>query len=215
MFVWLVSRSHSKVSCGIEAGIHECNWQDTYNAYCTKYKPLNKCTEPIGIEKGDLPHASFAASSVNKAWWGEIWQPWKAKLNNNGLVNAWMPYHDDRNQYLQITFDDVMDITGILTQGASRYTKWQYVTKFRIHYNRYQVGWIPYNDEQIFEGNSDNDGLVRNWFNPPIQTTSIRIYPHEWHRHITLRVELFGCDPSVGEEEERKQRIEKLNNEGL
>jgi len=202
-------------ACGIEAGVHTCDWQDTYNAYCTKYAPLKKCTEPLGVEKGDLSQSSFAGSSVNKAWWGEVWQPWKAKLNNNGLVNAWMPYHDDRNQYLQISFDEVMDVTGIITQGASRYTKWQYVTKFRVHYNRYDNGWIPYNDNQIFEGNSDNNGLVRNWFNPSIKTTAIRIYPYEWVKHITLRVELFGCDPSVGEEEERKQRIDKLTNGSL
>lgn len=180
-------------ACGVDAGVHVCDWRNTYDAYCIGYPSMPNCTSPFGVETGEMRDNQFSTSSVNKAWWGPKWLPHKAKLNNGDLVNAWMPNWDDRSQYLQIDFDDDMTITGIMTQGAKRYTKQQYVTQYQLKYTRNLVDWFIYNDGQVFEANEDNDSHVRNWLNPPLQARAIQIRPHEWYGHITLRIELYGC----------------------
>lgn len=47
---------------------------------------------------------------------------------------------------------------------------------------------------QIFEGNSNTKGHMKNFFNPPIISRFIRIIPKTWNQSIALRLELFGCD---------------------
>jgi len=196
-------------SCGVSAGVHTCDWRTTWNAYCIGYEPMMNCSRPLGLETGAIRDEQFAAPSVNKAWWGEPWSPHLATLNRGGLVNAWMPNHDGRNQYLEISFEENMAITGIMTQGASRYTKWQYVTEYKLAFTRDGSNWSYYLDGKVFDGNSDNDGHVRNWFNPPIEARQIRIYPYKWVKHITLRVELFGCTLEEHDITEDYQKLQK------
>jgi len=45
----------------------------------------------------------------------------------------------------------------------------------------------------VFAANTDASSQVRNEFDPPILAKHIRIYPHSWENHISLRFELFGC----------------------
>ena len=47
---------------------------------------------------------------------------------------------------------------------------------------------------QIFEGNTNTKGHVKNFFNPPIISRFIRVIPKTWNQSIALRLELFGCD---------------------
>lgn len=190
--VYPINQKHTE-SCNVGVGIHNCDWRDQYNAFCVTYDNMETCTKPLGIETGQVRNEQFTTSSVNHAFWGEPWSAGRARLNKGGLVNAWMPNHDGKNQYLQIDLERPMAITGIMTQGAKRYTKWQYVTKYKVAFTRDGNNWNYYLDGKILDGNSDNDGHVRNWFNPPILTSSLRIYPHSWYNHITLRLELFGC----------------------
>jgi len=203
----------SDSNCGGTPGIHSCTWGERYNVYCVKFDGMPGCSYPLGIETGSLNHEQFSATSVNKAWWGEPWHPSRARLNKAGLVNAWMPYHDDRSQYVQVSFDERLAVSGILTQGASRYTKDQYVTKYKISYSLDLLTWYSFNNGQIFEGNYDDDSQVRNWFNPQIIAKGIRIHPYSWHHHICIRFEVFGCtmdDYNLLEDGQRKQKSSEL-----
>jgi len=180
--------------CGDKAGIHVCDWKDTWNAYCIGYEQLPNCTQPFGLEDGSFPGELITATTVNSAFWGPDWLPGLARLNKEGYVNAWMPNHDGRNQYIQLEFPEYKALTGIVTQGASRYWSDQFVNKFKVTFSTDLRNWSEYENGKIFYGNYDDDSHVRNWFNPPILGMAVRVYPYSWHTHISLRLELFGCN---------------------
>ena len=46
---------------------------------------------------------------------------------------------------------------------------------------------------QEFDGNVDRDTIVAHDLNPPIFARCIRFRPKDWHEHISMRVELYGC----------------------
>ena len=46
---------------------------------------------------------------------------------------------------------------------------------------------------QVFAGNADQDSVVYHDLNPPITSQYIRFVPVDYHLHISMRVELYGC----------------------
>lgn len=46
---------------------------------------------------------------------------------------------------------------------------------------------------QVFEGNEDSDTVVFNKLSQPITARYIRLLPIEWHNHISMRIEIYGC----------------------
>ena len=50
---------------------------------------------------------------------------------------------------------------------------------------------------QVFYGNQDSDTVVKNVLIPPITARYIRLMPVEWHNHISMRVEIYGCSGIV------------------
>ena len=46
---------------------------------------------------------------------------------------------------------------------------------------------------QVFDGNTDPDTIVSHKLSPPIRARYIRFLPTAWHKHISMRVELYGC----------------------
>ncbi|KAB0377036.1 hypothetical protein FD755_011480 [Muntiacus reevesi] len=50
---------------------------------------VNGCSTPLGMESGKIEDKQITASSFKKSWWGNYWQPFLARLNAQGRVNAW------------------------------------------------------------------------------------------------------------------------------
>ena len=46
---------------------------------------------------------------------------------------------------------------------------------------------------QIFEGNQNTNGVVKNTLGHPFTAKYVRIRPENWSGKIALRVELYGC----------------------
>ena len=46
---------------------------------------------------------------------------------------------------------------------------------------------------QVFTANSDRGTVVSHKLSPRISTRYVRFSVLSWHRHITMRVELYGC----------------------
>ncbi|KAL9987514.1 hypothetical protein ACROYT_G001837 [Oculina patagonica] len=58
-----------------------------------------------------------------------------------------------------------------------------------------------YTNAKIFNGNSDQDTVVWHTLNSSITARYIRFRPEAWHGHISMRVELYGCqEGNVGAE---------------
>ena len=49
---------------------------------------------------------------------------------------------------------------------------------------------------QEYIGNKDQNTLIINDLIQPIKAQYVRILPQEWHGHISMRMELYGCDSS-------------------
>ncbi|XP_053771766.1 coagulation factor V isoform X2 [Desmodus rotundus] len=160
---------------------------------------INGCSTPLGMESGKIENTQITASSFKKSWWGDYWEPFRARLNAQGRVNAWQAKANNNRQWLQIDLLKVKKITAIVTQGCKSLSSEMYVKSYAIHYSDYGVDWKPYRQrssmvDKIFEGNSNFRGHVKNFFNPPIISRFVRIIPKTWNQSIALRLELFGCD---------------------
>uniref|UniRef100_A0A452UTF8 Coagulation factor V n=1 Tax=Ursus maritimus TaxID=29073 RepID=A0A452UTF8_URSMA len=157
---------------------------------------VNGCSTPLGMESGKIENKQITASSFKKSWWGDYWEPFRARLNAQGRVNAWQAKANNNKQWLQIDLLKIKKITAIVTQGCKSLSSEMYVKSYTIHYSDQGMEWKPYRQKSsmIFEGNNNIKGHVKNFFNPPIISRFIRIIPKTWNQSIALRLELFGCD---------------------
>ena len=46
---------------------------------------------------------------------------------------------------------------------------------------------------QVFDGNSDRNTVKENKLEVPIYTRYVRLHPKTFHNHISMRLELHGC----------------------
>ncbi|XP_047560951.1 coagulation factor V isoform X3 [Lutra lutra] len=160
---------------------------------------VNGCSAPLGMESGKIENKQITASSFKKSWWGDYWEPFRARLNAQGRVNAWQAKANNNQQWLQIDLLKIKKITAIITQGCKSLSSEMYVKSYSIQYSDQGMEWKPYRQgysmvAKIFEGNNNIKGHVKNFFNPPIISRFIRIIPKTWNQSIALRLELFGCD---------------------
>uniref|UniRef100_A0A8C9E2V9 Coagulation factor V n=1 Tax=Phocoena sinus TaxID=42100 RepID=A0A8C9E2V9_PHOSS len=160
---------------------------------------VNGCSTPLGMESGKIENKQITASSIKNSWWGDYWEPFLARLNAQGRVNAWQAKANNNNQWLQIDLLKIKKITAIVTQGCKSLSSEMYVKSYTIQYSDQGVEWKPYREksslvDKIFEGNNNIKGHAKNFFNPPIISRFIRVIPKTWNQNIALRLELFGCD---------------------
>lgn len=114
------------------------------------------------MEGGTIVESQISASSVHYGILGlQHWGPDLARLNNQGIVNAWTSANHDRNPWIevricghsevsgqttsavngsswlwswkrQINLQKKMRLTGIITQGASRMGTAEYIKAFKV-----------------------------------------------------------------------------------
>lgn len=61
------------------------------------------CTSLLGMEKGGIIESQISASSVHSGILGlQHWGPELARLNNQGLVNAWSSAPQDKNPWIEV-----------------------------------------------------------------------------------------------------------------
>ncbi|XP_048049358.1 coagulation factor V [Megalobrama amblycephala] len=160
---------------------------------------LDGCSVPLGMETGLIKDTQITASSVASSWYSGQWHPWYARLNMQGTINAWQAKNNDIQQWIQVELKDIKKITGIITQGAKSLGKEMFVKAYTLEYSEDGKRWTKYTDDEdyeqkTFQGNTDNNGQVKNYIYPPIFSRFIRIIPKLWQKSITMRIELLGCD---------------------
>ena len=61
------------------------------------------CTALLGMEGGEILDSQVSASSIHYGVMGlQRWGPGLARLNNQGIVNAWTSAADDRNPWIEV-----------------------------------------------------------------------------------------------------------------
>ncbi|XP_018619381.1 milk fat globule EGF and factor V/VIII domain containing b isoform X2 [Scleropages formosus] len=159
-----------------------------------------RCISLLGMEGGGIAESQIKASSVHYGVLGlQRWGPELARLNNQGIVNAWTSATHDKNPWIEINLQRKMRLTGIITQGASRMGIAEFIKAFKVASSFDGQTYTTYRLEgqkkdQVFVGNVDNDSTKTNMFDPPITAQYIRIIPVVCRKACTLRMELVGCE---------------------
>ncbi|EDM08572.1 milk fat globule-EGF factor 8 protein, isoform CRA_a [Rattus norvegicus] len=158
------------------------------------------CSTKLGLEGGAIADSQISASSVYMGFMGlQRWGPELARLYRTGIVNAWTASSYDSKPWIQVDFLRKMRVSGVMTQGASRAGRAEYLKTFKVAYSLDGRRFEFIQDEsgtgdKEFMGNQDNNSLKINMFNPTLEAQYIRLYPVSCHRGCTLRFELLGCE---------------------
>ncbi|CAH3183147.1 unnamed protein product, partial [Porites lobata] len=159
---------------------------------------LPTCRHPLGMESGHIPNSAITASSKLSIVYG----PENARLHYQGeagRVGAWIPLHQDHNQWLQVDFGSVTQITGISTQGYYNADHW--VKSYTLQYSDNGYSFKPYQQNghtKTFDGNVDRMNVVSHVLNPPINARYIRVIPESYYLYEALRLEFYGCKTTNG-----------------
>ncbi|MGH0139471.1 UNVERIFIED_CONTAM: hypothetical protein FKN15_043549 [Acipenser sinensis] len=165
----------------------------------------NGCYGTLGLESGVVRNAQITASTVLQ--WDylnglpHVWGPERARLKKPGP--PWAALDTNENQWLQVDLKKEKRITGISTTGSTMSDYYFYVSGYRVLYSEDGKNWSVFREanadrDKIFQGNVNYIQEVRNNFIPPIEARYIRINPLQWHQKIAMKVELLGCQPSLG-----------------
>ncbi|XP_075445547.1 coagulation factor V isoform X2 [Ascaphus truei] len=162
----------------------------------TKFEIIEgECKLPMGLMTGAISDKQITASHYI-----DFWEPRLARLNNAGSYNAWSTEMNKTSlPWIQVDMQKPVLISGIKTQGASKYFKPFYVKEFFVAYSKDKRKWTAFRGnstalQKLFDGNIDATNIKENEFDPPITARYIRVYPTKYYNRPTLRMELLGCE---------------------
>lgn len=147
----------------------------------------------MGLQNGRLRNTQMTASSQ----WDKYHAPFLGRLHrtrHGKYVGAWCARSNNRYQYLQVDFKRPVKIIKLSTQGRQDVSQW--VTQYYIKHSVTAINFVEYkerNSRTYFTGNRDRNTVMTNPFNPAIRARYIRVCPWGWYRHISMRVEFYGC----------------------
>ncbi|KAL9955705.1 hypothetical protein ACROYT_G037065 [Oculina patagonica] len=155
------------------------------------------CDSPLGMENKDIPDSAIKATTVifNSATGAS-----NARLHyvpKSSERGAWSPSSLELGQWIQVDLGNITMVTKIATQGRKSALEW--VTEYEVSYS-FDGGYYKFyrqalnnSFDQVFQGNTDDNSVVINTFNPPIVARFLRLHPVKFFRLTSLRMELYGC----------------------
>ncbi|CAL8322748.1 unnamed protein product [Boreogadus saida] len=157
------------------------------------------CTDPLGLESGEIPSDQIVASSQ----YNPSWSPERSRLNY--YENAWTPAEDSNKEWIQVDLGFLRFVSAIGTQGAiSQETKKTYYVKsYKVDVSSNGEDWITLKEgskQKVFQGNTNPKEVARAMLPKPTLTRYLRIRPVAWETGIALRFEVYGCKISASME---------------
>uniref|UniRef100_A0A673JP95 Neuropilin n=1 Tax=Sinocyclocheilus rhinocerous TaxID=307959 RepID=A0A673JP95_9TELE len=150
------------------------------------------CTEPLGMETGEIHSDQIMASSQ----YNPSWSPERSRLNNP--ENGWTPAEDSNKEWIQVDLGFLRFVSAIGTQGAisQETNKKYYVKSYKVDVSSNGEDWITIKEgpkQKIFQGNTNPSDVAKAMFPKPTLTRYLRIRPYNWETGIALRFEVYGC----------------------
>lgn len=102
---------------------------------------------------------------------------------------AWASQNNWVGQWMMINLDSVQKVSGIVTQGrkSSRWSN-QFVRYYKVSYSVNGTDFKYVDGAALFPGNyRDNQIKEVAMFKAPVNAQYIRIYPHRWSHHMSMR----------------------------
>jgi hypothetical protein len=155
---------------------------------------------PLGISNGFISSAQITSSTDYNAHHDTKGVRLLRAMNP---VSSWSALHNNDQQWVQVDLLKETNVTGVATQGRGRYPQW--VTTYRILYSNDGNTWTTYEEDgeiKVFDGNADENSVVKNDFANPFSARFVRLNPATWFGHVSLRMELYGdqdvCNSGLG-----------------
>eukprot|EP00058_Branchiostoma_floridae_P020618 XP_002606108.1 hypothetical protein BRAFLDRAFT_88018 [Branchiostoma floridae] len=177
--------------CTNSDGGYQCSCADQY-VLNENEQGCDVCRNPLGMESGAIPDGSITASST----WGTAHEPYRARLNGVAGVGAWAARLNVAGEWLQVDLGEVLRVTGTVTQGRNNNGQW--VMSFKLEYSTDGTTMTTCTGkdgpEKIFPGNTDYNTPVTHLLDYPIDARYVRFHILQWWAHISMRVEILGCN---------------------
>ncbi|XP_067043371.1 uncharacterized protein [Acropora muricata] len=151
------------------------------------------CLNALGMQNGKIKPGDIQASSQ----YDQRHRPDNGRLHfqrTSSRTGAWSARINDKNQWFQVKFERAAKIRRVACQGRMDADQW--VTKYTLEYSLDGKSWKDYGfngKTTEFRGSSDRFSVVTETINPPIVAHYVRVRPKTWHRHISMRLEFYGC----------------------
>lgn len=137
------------------------------------------------MEDSRILDSQMTASSA----YADTLSAFKGRLNHD---MAWAVRLKNVYQWLQVDLlNNSQHVCAIATQGLRPYDQW--VTSYSLQYSDDGVVFTDYNAGHIFQGNMNENRIVKNDLIPAIVARYIRVRPKSWNDWISMRMELYGC----------------------
>ena len=139
------------------------------------------------------PDSMRSASAV----WGDRGLNDKLNACGNSMIDSpggWCSTGNAIGSWIQLDNGKIGSISGVITQGRKDYDQW--VKSFKVKYKDGSGSWWDV-DGKTFPGNKDRNSKVTTTFSKPVRARYIRIYPQEWHGHISMRADMFAGDTNT------------------
>ena len=101
--------------------------------------PVLPCTDPLGLQTGEISDAQLSASSELSANTTSYY----SRLNQPNT--AWVAGTDDENQWLEVNMYRQTVITGVNMQGNPSADQW--VTRYKVDVSLDHLQWSSVLDE--------------------------------------------------------------------
>jgi hypothetical protein len=136
------------------------------------------------------PNSMRSASSVHD----DRGLNWKLDTCGNSMIDSaggWCSLTNTVGSWIQLDNGKIGSISGVITQGRKDADQW--VKSYKVKYNDESGTWWDI-DGKTFNANNDRNSKVTTTFSKPVRARYIRIYPQEWHGHISMRVDMIAGD---------------------
>ena len=111
---------------------------------------LVDCLKSLGVSTSNrIPDADMTASSQYNSQHAPLGGRlnFQAEINSQGVttqIGGWSALTNDQNQYLQIKFGQIFQISGVATQGRADAAEW--VKSYKLEYSTDGSAWTYYSD---------------------------------------------------------------------
>jgi len=153
----------------------------------------------------DCPQASLNPPETSRSY-SSVWGKGYKECSMLDSPQAWVAAENEKGQWMQISLERPVRITGVSIQGHPEHDQW--VTKFTVKHSLDGSSW---NDVPVvFTGHHIDRSTKLTHFFAPVQVQHVRLLVEEWEGHISMRAGLVvGCSQVSHAEEDVQLPDEK------
>jgi hypothetical protein len=130
---------------------------------------------------GDLPYSGHSSSGN---WSGNAIgvSHGAGRLDS---VRSWSSQVNAVGKWYQLSLNSPVNVSGVAMKGRPDHSQWVTSTKFQ--YENEDGEFVDVDGGFIFDANYDRHSLMKIFFEKPVRTKAIRIYPQTWKGHMSGR----------------------------